>query len=1048
MSGAVKYRSLKASAKTGAFKLISNMCDLFEAKPIYHGDTKKIDIVPMNPFSEPEDGSLPDIADEKKSKVIELRYGNNVKNVTRTLNTENLVTKLYAYGAFGDKTSGYCGIDEWVHNEYILQLDDDVPAGKECVLEITNEATKITWKRYFTPYEDLTAGTQVIWSVLDPASMSYVWNEDAEHAYPVYQKRTQDKPAATTLVETQSVTNYFSFLMDFDYYREVDLLTNEMIQTIAKYQRKMPELQRIVSEKATLFAEKLTELSEIVGSGNFCKLAISDYANNTGYLRLTLDRSKDPKGAIYRTDYTVRENKQFKWREAEKLKENGDPLNDAASIVYIIHDRNPLSYDTAYIKEIEWEEGDEKREKPVAFTLWLPFTEEYLENFSDNHVFLFASHTVNGRLGAYQTADEAAKAALESTTKVVTERHPVYFSPTTPDIAIENIQGYAWWWKYNNTGAPSEMYFCYRYSDSSEYASRITEGDTRWYRMHFDNTFPLAAAKDYFYNWKEAVLYRLNTDNEWVKYNERSSAEDRMVAKLGSIFRSCQTRDALYNGEYRYYTVKLDTDLPVGNYAFADDYGNYYAFTTKTPLTANDKLVYDTTERWVIATAKSNHVEDMTKEEIIDMTLEAKDYRFDNVYMHAANVVGRTVWEPGALDIIEGATVETEDSEKYRSGFCPVYSNIKYQISGLAGNIDVYTYTINRTFQDHRVINAVNGTMTTPNNCRFMRFVYNPTANNYMPSDIQKYLNVAALSKDNAFVVDEKEYLILPQPSVGSGELKGIIPLTGKFLATADEAFLSAKVIMEQAQAHVKELESRLVNDLGEMYREGYWQKSDYVDGDEEKLYNDALENLEEIAFPEAKYQVGYLDLYGTEQPDFGVTELTSDVLWPDISIDYAVHLIDDEIGISKWAFIDKLSKCYDQPWKTTLTLNTKLSTIGQHSFTDVMTHIAEVANQVKGKIEIYNRAEVVNSTGQVAAEILEGTIDANRLMITGGSSTWYTDDRGNLMFQSADGKSAMAITGNGFAIANSKDEWGDWVWRTFGTGDGFSADMIVTGFM
>ena len=53
-TGAIKARSMKASAKTGAFKLISNMCDLFDAKPIYHTDTKTVDIVHMNPFSIPE----------------------------------------------------------------------------------------------------------------------------------------------------------------------------------------------------------------------------------------------------------------------------------------------------------------------------------------------------------------------------------------------------------------------------------------------------------------------------------------------------------------------------------------------------------------------------------------------------------------------------------------------------------------------------------------------------------------------------------------------------------------------------------------------------------------------------------------------------------------------------------------------------------------------------------------------------------------------------------------------------------------------------------
>ena len=79
---------------------------------------------------------------------------------------------------------------------------------------------------------------------------------------------------------------------------------------------------------------------------------------------------------------------------------------------------------------------------------------------------------------------------------------------------------------------------------------------------------------------------------------------------------------------------------------------------------------------------------------------------------------------------------------------------------------------------------------------------------------------------------------------------------------------------------------------------------------------------------------------------------------------------------------------------------------------------------------------------------MLQGVIDANTLLIQGGSSTWYTDDKGNLMFLSADNKSAMTLTGNGFAISNSKDEYGDWIWRTFGTGEGFTADVIVAGFL
>ena len=114
----VKFRTLKANAKTGTFKLIASICELFDAKPVYHGETRKVDILPLNPFSEPEPGQLPDVT--KADGVIELHYGTNLSSVSRTLNTENLITKLYAYGSYGDTTSGYCGIDEVKHQEFVF----------------------------------------------------------------------------------------------------------------------------------------------------------------------------------------------------------------------------------------------------------------------------------------------------------------------------------------------------------------------------------------------------------------------------------------------------------------------------------------------------------------------------------------------------------------------------------------------------------------------------------------------------------------------------------------------------------------------------------------------------------------------------------------------------------------------------------------------------------------------------------------------------------------------------------------------------------------
>ena len=506
-TGKTKYRTLKASAKTGAFKLIASMCDLFEAKPVYHGNEKTVDIIPMNPFSEPVDGGLPDIADENKSKVLEMRYGTNLKNVQRTQDTENIVTKLYAYGAYGDKTSGYCGIDEWHHTEYTLTANNNIPAGTECWFEILNEDTQINYKRYFKATEQIASGTKLLWSTLDPASMSYVLNLTTNKAYGVtYERQLDTIPVEITLSSSETKENVFSFVMDFDYYREIGLLTEPMLQTIATYQHRMPALMKESQAAAADFAESLGELSEVVGSVNFCKLSLTQYENNDGYLKLKLNVMKDEekpesaengykKGIIYRTDYNVPDRKQFKWYETDKIKENGDPLNEAASMIYILHNTDPVTWETAYVKEIEYEtgsDGEPDEDKPLSLTLWIEYSDITPGLLPYDKIYLFQSNTINGRLGAYQVADEAAVSALEATTKVVTVKHPVYFSETkpvpqpeteplvpSPDWAKE-IKGYSWWWKYGD-GIPSEMYFWYK-----------DDGDTDWHRVYYASETPAA----------------------------------------------------------------------------------------------------------------------------------------------------------------------------------------------------------------------------------------------------------------------------------------------------------------------------------------------------------------------------------------------------------------------------------------------------------------------------------------------------------------------------------------------------------------------------
>lgn len=334
-------------------------------------------------------------------------------------------------------------------------------------------------------------------------------------------------------------------------------------------------------------------------------------------------------------------------------------------------------------------------------------------------------------------------------------------------------------------------------------------------------------------------------------------------------------------------------------------------------------------------------------------------------------------------------------------------------------------------------------------------------------------------SAEEGLIIINKDHYRLLSPLEPEGDTRGILRFIADFPDFADSAYLTLLPAYQQAMQEIKTLEDEMISILGDMYREGWWQDDSYVDGDETKLYEDAYENLKKIAQPEAQYQLSYLDRYGAVIPS--LTSVRPESLLPGlafatyldsyslgssmtavidrtdkekerynqrISTATAIHLVDPDIDVNVWAYVDKLSRCYDQPSKSSLSINTNLTVMGQHSFTDVLTNIANVANDLRGKTSLYKRAAVINGDGILATERLEGTINAAKLKILGGSSTWYTDDNGNMVFESADGMSAMTLTGNGFALANSKDEYGDWNWRSFGDGNGFTADEIVAGFL
>lgn len=1160
-TGAVKVRSLKASSKTGAFKLITQMCDLFEAKPVFHGNERTVDIIPMNPFSKIVDG---DYSELRNRQAVELAYSKNIKNVTRSSNSENLVTKLYAYGSFGDKTKGYCDIKECLHKEYVFTLTKPLLKNEssDYYFSIVDDS-KTTIYRSFTIDRDIPEGAKIIYSTMDPASQMYVWIETEDEGtfddfLDTYYKDIDDKTEyirnisnvkygkAYFLDEIKSgkyingeysdnysieqKQNWFSYLMSFDYFKDIKLFDDLCLQKLAGFQRIAHFLENETYVRSALFSNSYSELANTIGGVNFCKLDVEKIiGNSNGNLTIQLKKTdKYPDGVIYRTDYDVIKSKRFPWIPTDELDEKGDPIIKNASILYILHDgTTPITWVKGYLK------GKDKDEDPDNLVFHISYVEDdefnngFLQDTLETDKYLlFQSNSINGMLGTKESQDEAVIAALSKTTTIATVEHNVMFGEydasdvqpvpkNTLDIEIEkpewySIDSYGWYWKYytkeNESGIvpESELYFCY-YDHYGE------ESEREFKRVHFSNSEPAQSFDgDYWYDWQRSKLYRKESSS-W-RYLD-ADTEKEVSSYFSSVYNYCLTRDRLYKGLSKniIYTHISNTNLPIGNYYIKDDFGSMYLFTTVSELSAGDMIVYDTQASGEYNRIKQitganaaididpssmepgyidddgNVIEDLYKSRSADF-IELNNnsfstysfsgftsayplnvYRYDENYnlindedvpaiskevsgydgtftvssttkyikitsnldsrifndtyidtdlfkiksgnyntlplkiitflnntvndkflYNADNIMeGSNTFESGEYSSSTGS--EIVNSAACRSAsFYSVIPKVEYELANYEMTVDEITYipTYTAHFYNYNKnwISSETGTnFTIPNAAYYMKLsVVAPSEYEYSGEFLDQFntyikenIKTRAVNRDSSIIYPPDVYYEeLSDNITNEGENNGIVNYINKLSVYSDKTFIDEYMNMIYMQDTLKAFEQSFSNGLGDMYREGWWQKNDYVDGDEDKLYKDAIDSLEKISKPETTYQIDYLDLYGLQSIEqYFSDDVTKNVMWPDLSIVDAAHLIDPELDVNCWAYFDKIQKCYDKPEQTKITINTNLTTISQHSFTDVFTNIANVATQIKGKEAVIDKASNLSDSGEMNVDNIKRAV-------------------------------------------------------------------------
>jgi len=130
------------------------------------------------------------------------------------------------------------------------------------------------------------------------------------------------------------------------------------------------------------------------------------------------------------------------------------------------------------------------------------------------------------------------------------------------------------------------------------------------------------------------------------------------------------------------------------------------------------------------------------------------------------------------------------------------------------------------------------------------------------------------------------------------------------------------------------------------------------------------------------------------------------------------------------------------RPENTRITLGNFAPTIADENL-----KVQETVQVVRDRQGVWDNAAPF--TGPVPTDWLTGIIDTlNNEVKAGNGSVTLTDNNGILIVDNpAAPTKALRLLGGLLAISNEKDPvTGEWVWRTFGTGDGFTADLLNAG--
>lgn len=204
---------------------------------------------------------------------------------------------------------------------------------------------------------------------------------------------------------------------------------------------------------------------------------------------------------------------------------------------------------------------------------------------------------------------------------------------------------------------------------------------------------------------------------------------------------------------------------------------------------------------------------------------------------------------------------------------------------------------------------------------------------------------------------------------------------------------------------------------------------------DKRELLAKTKEELEKASTPKITYNATVEDLakHGFE--------------YEGVRLGDTVTVIDEELGLRLKARVIKLVKNLDNSSADKITLGNFVETTS-----DLFIDAYKKINDFRNKEAIWDSASKKIQDG-IDAEFLNNIIDKINTEINNSGGYVYIskDGKGIITYDKPldqNPTKAIQLMGGSIRIANKKKSDGTWDWRSFGTGDGFVADEIITGIL